>query len=74
MQTFKEQLEGNLAPGVTIVSSSNYFDTEENSGGVDITTMNKELAGRDEIVFIPSNPPKEDLSFKLFLDSQKNEK
>ena len=72
--SFKDTLPGNLAPGITIVSGGNYFDIEETANGVDIATMNKELAGRDEIVFIASEPPKDDLSFKFFLDSQKSEK
>ena len=72
--SFKDTLSGNLAPGITIVSGGNYFDIEDQAKGVDITTMNKELAGRDEIVFIASDPPKDDLSFKFFLDSEKNGK
>lgn len=72
--SFKDTLSGNLAPGITIISGGNYFDIEDKANGVDIATMNKELAGGDEIVFIPSDPPKEDLSFKFFLETQKDEK
>ncbi len=71
--SFKDTLQGTLGPGITIVSGGDYFDLDENANGIDISTMNKELAGRDEIVFIPSDPPKEDLSFKFFLDSQKGQ-
>ncbi len=72
--SFKDTLQANLGPGITIVSGGNYFDIEEKANGVDIETMNKELAGGDEVVFMQSNPPKEDLSFKFFLNSQKEEK
>lgn len=69
--TFKGQLEGNLAPGVTILSSGNYFDTEVNLGGLNITTMNEDLGDGGEVVFIPPDPPKEDMSFQFYVDSQK---
>ncbi len=72
--SFKDQLQGNLAPGITIISSGNYFDSEEKNNGVDIATMNEELKGKDEIIFMPYDSPKEDLSFKFFIDSQKKSK
>lgn len=75
--SFKDTLQGNLGPDITIIASGDYFDIEENTGGLDITKMNQELASvatSDEIVFIQSDPPKEDLSFKLFLDSRKKSK
>lgn len=71
---FKDTLQVNLAPGISIISGGDYFDAKENTKGINIDTMNKELAGGDEIVFIASEPQKEDLSFQLFLESQKSAK
>jgi hypothetical protein len=74
---FKDTLGGALAPGITIVSSGNYFDIDDTPEHIDIGVMNKELATSaksDEIVFMHSDPPKEDLSLKFFLESKDSSK
>ena len=75
--SFKDTLAGTLAPGITIVQGGDYFNNDDDIKGLTISQMNKELAGttkEDDIVFITSEPEKEDFSFRFFLDSQKSSK
>jgi len=75
--SFKDTLQGTLGPGITIISGGNYFDAEDKVRDLDIAKMNQELAESsegDEVVFMPAEPPKEDLSLQFFLSTQKKPK
>ncbi len=74
--SFSDTLDKTLGPGITIISGGSFFTSDENNdaSGLDIKKMNAELAAttrEDDIVFMLPEPPKEDISLKQFLESQK---
>ncbi len=73
--SFSDTLGGTLGLGITIIRDGNVFteDNSKNESGLSLEKMNEELskAGEgDDIFFLPSEPPKEDIPFSRFLKSR----
>ncbi len=73
--SFSDTLDKTLGPGITIIRAGDFFsNNNEEESGLSVERMNEELAKSEsgsDVVFMPSEPPKEDISFMLFLKSLK---
>ncbi len=71
--SFKESFEGNLGPDITIIANGNYFDTDEHTENLSLSTINKEAEETtvegDRIEFMTYNAP-EDQFLKFFQENK----
>ncbi len=74
--SFSDTLDGTLGLGITIIHDGDIFSSDdETSSDLDMKKMNAELKQNtklDDIEFMPSEAPKEDISFIQFLKSKQS--
>ena len=74
--SFSDTLDGTLGLGITIFHDGDIFSSDDDSSrNLDMTKMNAELKQNsklDFMEFMPSEAPREDISFKQFLKSKQS--
>ena len=77
--SFTETLGSALGPGITIIQGGDFFDgtDESEDSTLDVEQMNREIAfssSDDHMVFMETEPQREDIPLQAFLNASQQKK